>query len=151
MKEKVFLKGIKSYLSKINAEKEKIISEYYLNGTDDINEMVGKVGFIDNDGRFYPVRVVIENREQAKNMDIISHESWARMYLRYILKRSSNISNPVGVLIQNFGMGMVYETFDDNGGLELCFLADKASDIQRKHFDELNRLWLGSRLKRKGR
>ncbi len=137
---------LSGYYSK---KQRQLIDKYCLMGTDDVNEMVGKAGFIDRNGRYYPVRDLLENKEIEENTDIF-HEDWARMYLD-VIGRGGDEANPVLVLVRELGMGMVYETFDDNWDLELNLYTDHPSDIQKEHFNELNRLWLGSRLKKKGR
>ena len=92
----------KTYQFKDESEK------YNFDGTYNIEDMIGKVGFIDKDGKYYPVRDIIYHRDDTKE-DIITHDMWAQKYLSKIKNMTGNYSQPCKIIIRKYHFTMLIE------------------------------------------
>ncbi len=117
-------------------EKDAAIKTYQLTGTHDVNEMVGYVGFIDSNGKYYKVREAYLNGEEIPS-DALTHEKWASKYLYYILKRRGSYSSYVSILVNNFNFGMVVE---DDDKLQFFGGRGEMTPKQMESFDLLQEL-----------
>ncbi len=124
-------KKIDNYLE----EHREIINKYCLLGTDDVNKMVGKVGFIGPDGRYFPVRPMGLTYSDFQE-GMMTHTVWAIKYLQVIYQKGDNIFNPVDILIRKYRMAMISEIIHDDGkcSLEMVCYNDEPTESQVNSF-----------------
>ena len=107
-------------------------------GTYDIEKMIGKVGFIDTDGKYYPVRDIIYQRND-QNSDLITHDFWAEEYLHKIKKITGNHSCPSNILIRKYHFAMIIESeVTPNVVLDYVGYQDKLNSKQEIALKKLN-------------
>ena len=107
------LKEIRQNLKQIREEEKAAqfrneSEKYNFEGTYNMEDMIGKVGFIDEEGKYYPVRDIIYRRNEVKE-GTITHDPWAQKYLREVKKLTGNYSQPSKIIIRKCHFAMIIE------------------------------------------